>query len=67
MLSQQQIVKYLGDRNPVIVAKATGLSYISINRLLKDPEKGCHVSTLKLLSDYLTMQAEEVLHDELCV
>ena len=67
MLSKSQIVKHLRDRNLVMVANATGLSYISVHRLMKDPEKSCHLSTLKLLSDYLTGQAEEVLHDEFSV
>jgi len=64
MLSQSQIVKHLRGRNLATVAQECSLSYISVNRLVKDPERSCHQSTLRLLSEYLIRGAEEILNDD---
>jgi len=63
MLSQSQIVKHLNGRKLVMVSKACGLSYLSVYRLVRDPTRLCHTSTLRLLSDYLIRDAEEILDD----
>ena len=63
MLTQSQIVKHLKGRNLAKVATECSLSYISVNRLVKDPERTCHQSTLRLLSEYLIRDAEDILKD----
>lgn len=61
MLSQAKIAEMLSDRNLLAVSKKTAISYASIHRLVNDPERRTHLSTLQVLSDYLTNQANDIL------
>ena len=59
MLTVEQIVNYLTDRNLVVVAERTGLSYQTVWRVARG-ETNPDYSTVKKLSDYLTAAAPGV-------
>jgi DNA-binding Xre family transcriptional regulator len=61
MLEQTKIAELLLDRNLLAVSKRTSISYASIHRLVNDPERRVRLSTLQILSDYLTQQADDIL------
>ena len=54
LLSLEQIRKALEDRRLRVVARETGLHYQTLYRIVNDETKDPVLSTVKLLSDYLT-------------
>jgi DNA-binding phage protein len=54
LLSLEQIKKALEDRRLRVVARETGLHYQTLYRIVNDETKDPVLSTVKLLSDYLT-------------
>jgi hypothetical protein len=53
MLTVEEILKRLEDRNLRTVAARAGVSYPVVWRLSKFPEYGVNYETVKALSDYL--------------
>lgn len=53
MLTLEQIVDRLHDRNLKKVAEACNLNYVSLWKLIREPTDRCEYRTIKRLSDYL--------------
>lgn len=53
MLTLEQIVRKLADRNLSKVSEATGLNHAGLCRLVKNPSERVEYKTVKKLSDYL--------------
>ena len=53
MLTLEQIVDRLHDRNQKKVAEACNLNYVSLWKLIREPTDRCEYRTIKRLSDYL--------------
>ena len=53
MLTLEQIVDRLHDRNLKKVAEACNLNYVSLWKLIREPTDRCEFRTIKRLSDYL--------------
>lgn len=53
MLSLDEIVEKLKDRNLPVVAKRTGISYMTVYNIAKQNNTNPSHSTLTKLSDYL--------------
>ena len=53
MLSLDEIQKQLQDRNLVMVANATGLSYMTVWKVKTGKQDNFSYDTVKRLSDYL--------------
>jgi hypothetical protein len=64
MMTIEQIRTHLADRNLKAVAAGSSVSYPTIRRITTGESQGVQASTVRLLSDYLTRQAERILNDE---
>jgi len=53
MLTLEEVVKRLGDRNLRTVANAAGVSHGSVCKLVREPSERVEYITVKKLSDYL--------------
>ena len=53
MLTMEEVVKRLGDRNLRAVADAAGVSHGSVCNLVRSPSERVEYITNKKLSDYL--------------
>jgi hypothetical protein len=53
MLTLEQIVSRLHDRNLKKVAEACDLNHVSLCKLIREPSDRCEYRTVKKLSDYL--------------
>lgn len=53
-MTLEQIITALADRTLTAVSKATGIHHNTLVRIRKGHVRTPHVTTLKVLSDYLT-------------
>lgn len=56
MMTLEQVVKTLADRNLMAVSKATGLSHDTVWRVAKSKANKVSYDTVKRLSDYLEVK-----------